>query len=73
MLASNYLVESRAGEALISPALSSVIPKSRAKYQRRQNPVEWACAICALQQRFTIARVTLADAARYVKSDEQRA
>lgn len=50
MLASNYLVESRAGEALISPALSSVIPKSRSKYQRRRNPVE---------KSFRIVRVTL--------------
>lgn len=40
MLASDYLVESRADEALVSSALSLVIPKSGLKYQLRQNPVE---------------------------------
>lgn len=50
MLASDYLVESRAGEALISPALSLVIPKSRRKYQRGRNPVERACAIALVSR-----------------------
>jgi hypothetical protein len=47
MLASDYLVESRADEALVSSALSLVIPKSGLKYQLRQNPVEryWAGSV----------------------------
>ncbi|MBD2130715.1 hypothetical protein NDI39_10075 [Microcoleus sp. ZQ-A2] len=73
MLASNYLVESRAGEALSSPALYSVIPKWVPKYQRGQNPVERACAICASQQRFAIALVSRVIAARFVKNDKQLA
>ena len=62
MLASNYLVESRAVEALISPALYSVIPKSERNVQRRLNPVE---------KSFAIARVTLAAGSQYVKNDRR--
>lgn len=59
MLASDCLVESRAEGALVPPALSLVIPKSRLNYQPGQNPVE---------KSFRIVRVTLVHCAKLAKA-----